>query len=441
MARKPRQVSYRQELVEAISICFPPQWFSLFPSHGNSDWTAQKVFWVSLAMSWQPKLSLTARFQYAREVLREVFGRWKLGTSLSGFLEARQRLLREMWLPLLWRLQQLVSALAESWRVCGWLLFAVDGTRIEAPRTSANEQGLGCAGKESTTPQVFQTTLQHVGTSLPWDFRVGPGTDSERRHLDQLRSSLPEQSLLTADAGFISFDLCGWFINQNHQFLLRVGGNARLLTQLGWAVEIEGRTVYLWPKKQRHLPPIVLRLIVVRPEGRQAVYLVTNILDETLLSDAQAAELYRFRWGIELYYRTFKQTLGHNLLQSRTPEMALAEQTWHVFAAWLLQLLTAHELIAAGRRPASWSAAKARDAARKLLRGALADQHCHPSATFRSQLREAVKDPYQRSGPKQTRRWPRKKHEQPPGPPQLQLATKTERQQAKRLRERLAIKS
>ena len=125
--------------------------------------------------------------------------------------------------------------------VLGWQLFAVDGSRFECPRTTANERVLGCAGKEHTTPQRFQTTLWHWGSELPWDFRVGPGTDSEQRHLDQKLPTLPEGSLLTADANFISFGLCGELLRRRVHFVLRVGGNRTLLTELGGDHEVVGQ--------------------------------------------------------------------------------------------------------------------------------------------------------------------------------------------------------
>lgn len=385
-------------------------------------------------MSWLPKAPLCEQFQQAREVLRESFPRWKLGTSAVGFFAARQRFLEELQDPMVQRLRGHVAQFQENWRVRGWLVFSVDGSRFETCRSRANEQVLGCAGKESTSPQVFQTTLLHVGTGLPWDFRLGPGTDSERRHLDQMLDSLPEHSLLTADTGFISFNLCRWLLEQKHSFVLRVGSNVHLLTRLGWELEVEGQTVYLWPQKQRHLAPVVLRLIVIQTPGHQPVYLVTNVLDVELLSAADAAEIYRLRWGQELYYRSFKQTLGHKTLQSRTPQMSLTEQTWHVIASWVLQLLTARQLIAAGKAPASWSAAKARSAARRLIVRASTGRTCRPQQTFRRELQAAILDDYIRNGPKQIRNWPRKKQETPPGPPKIRAATETEKQQAQRLR-------
>lgn len=440
MARKPRGGLYSRESLKAIETLFPPAWFSRFSMHGNGDWTPQKVFWMSIVMSWQPQTTLTEQFDAARDVLRRMFPRWKLGRTSGTFLTARQRLLAEMHGPLRQRLQLFVAACFEAWRVWGWSLFAVDGSRFETPRTTPNEQRLGCAGKESTTPQLFQTTLQHVGTGLVYDFRLGPGTDSERRHLDDMLATLPPHSLLTADAGFISFALCRWLVTQQHSFLLRVGANVRLLTKLGWDVEIEGTTVYLWPQTQRRLPPVVLRLLVITEGAKQPVYLVTNIQDAQQLSDTDAAELYRLRWGIELYYRAFKQTLGHKTLRSRTPHMALAEQTWHLFATWLLQLVTARELIAAKKSPASWSAAKARDAVRRLFRRALSQQRCTATETLAVRLQQATRDTYQRRGPKQIREWPRKKREQPPGPPKLQPASNQERHQAQRLKDALLPK-
>lgn len=440
MAGTPRRVSYRRELIEAIQTVFPPSFFSRFSAHGNADWTAQKVFWMSVVMSWQAKATLTEQFESARETLQGVFPHWKLPASLSGFLDARQSLWDEMRGPVQWWLQTRIRPYFEAFRVRNWLLFGVDGSRFETCRTTPNERTLKCAGKESTTPQVFQTTLLHIGTGLPWDFRLGPGTDSERRHLDEMLASLPPHSLLTADAGFISFDLCRWLVEHQHWFLLRVGSNVHLLSELGWGVEVQGKTVYLWPTRHRHHPPIVLRLIVVTNEDRQPVYLVTNVFDEDVLSDRDAAEIYALRWELELYYRSFKQTLGRKTLQSRTPHKSLTEQTWNVFGAWLLQLITAQELIAGGQAPASWSAAKARHAARKLLRQAVTDGSCRPNETFRRQLRHATRDDYERAGPKQIRHWPRKKQETPPGPPKIQPATDEQKQQAQRLRNEISTK-
>ena len=103
---------------------------------------------------------------------------------------------------------------------------------MECPRTQANEE-LGCAGRKRTGPQLFVTTLWHVGLGLPWAYRLGPGTASERSHLQDMLPDLPPRSLLLADGGFIGYDLCQRLMAAEQAFVLRVSKNTTLLTQLG----------------------------------------------------------------------------------------------------------------------------------------------------------------------------------------------------------------
>jgi hypothetical protein len=160
-----------------------------------------------------------------------------------------------------------------SWKRGRWLAVAVDGARTEAPHTRANGTELGCAGKDKTAPQVFLTVLWRMGLGLPWDYRVGPGTASERTHLKQMVSDLPPSALVVADAGFVGYAVCWRLLQHGRHFLLLVGGNNTLLTGLGYSHERRDDLVYLWPKKHRRCRPLVLRLIVSR-HGEQEVYAV-----------------------------------------------------------------------------------------------------------------------------------------------------------------------
>src|SRR5204863_4995032 len=80
---------------------------------------------------------------------------------------------------------------------------------------------------------------------------------------------------------------------------------------------------YLWPTRQKKSPPLQLRLIRVRgnpngPGAKHDVWLATNVVDSTKLSRATASKLYRMRWEQEVFYRSFKCTLGQTKLASRT---------------------------------------------------------------------------------------------------------------------------
>src|SRR6266851_3184928 len=131
-----------------------------------------------------------------------------MGSTLyTGWSEAQSRWLAPLRPALAKRLRHQVQSRAGSaWTREGWCAFAADGSRVECPRTAANEQGLGCAGRRKTGPQLFLTTLWHMGTGLPWDFRIGPGTASERRHVEEMLTDLPASALIVADAGFTGYD-------------------------------------------------------------------------------------------------------------------------------------------------------------------------------------------------------------------------------------------
>ena len=406
------------------------QLFSHLPVRGNTDWTPQRLTWVGAFMGWDEGQTLATRWDHACDVAHQIHPHWKLGTSYAGFVQALVRQTPTLVEAVTRRFQRQMEACAETAGNRGrWRAFAVDGTRIEAPHTQANETDLGCAGKDKTAPQVFLTVLWHMGLGLPWDYRVGPGTASERTHMKQMVAALPPGSLLVADAGFVSYGLCLRLLQQDRNFLLRVGGNITLLTDLGYYHEERDGLVYLWPHKHRRGRPLVLRLIVLR-HGKQDVYLLTNVLVPRHLSDAEAAELFGMRWGEEVFFRSYKQTLQRRRLLSRTAATCLAEAQWTLLSLWLLGLMTVSRLRSAGLDPRAVSVAKARDAVRSALRD---KRPRRGPRDLETAWRASTKDGYQRMGSKAARNYPRKKREKPPGPPRIQSATAAEVQKARKL--------
>lgn len=388
---------------------------------------------TGLLMSWDETSQLTERFRNTCECLHTFFPRWRFGTSYSGFC-TQQRAWSPQVLPkLMARLQNQLQAMAgPHWRREGWVAFAADGSRVECPRTEANEQELGCAGKTRTTPQLMLTTLYHMGTGLPWSFRAGPGTESERRHLDDMIDELPEESLLVADAGFASYDLCQALIGSSRHFLLRVGGNIHLLTDLGCVWGTRDDTVWLWPDRhqKKGLPPLKLRLIVLGEKGKE-VYLITDILEHERLTDEQAGRLYSMRWDVEVFYRSYKRTVGHHKMKSRTPATCREELCWTLIGVWLMGLMTVRRIIEAGNDPLAWSVARSRNCLRRVMRGHVSrPRRIVPLAV---QLAQALTDLYTRRTTKKARDWPHKKRERPPGPPKIRPAKSDEVQRAKQL--------
>jgi hypothetical protein len=381
-------------------------------------------------MAWDEGQTLSARFEHACRAAAEVHPHWRLGTSYSGFAEALARRTPELAEALKGRLRRLMRGRAGGhWRRGRWTAFAVDGTRLEAPRTVANEAGLGRAGRDKAGPQASLTVLWHMGTGLPWDYRVGPVAEAERTHLRRMAGELPAGSLVVADAGFVGYGLCLRLLRQGRHFLLRVGGNITLLEGLGYYHEERGGLVYLWPRKHRGGRPLVLRLITLR-QGQQDVYLLTDVLDPARLTDTEAARLYAMRWGEEVFFRSFKQTLQHRRLLSRTGATCLAEAQWNLIGLWLLGLMTVERLVPDGVDPHEMSTAGARDVVRGAMRG---ERPRRGPQTVGAGLMAARKDGYQRQGSKEARDYPRKKRRKPPGPPKIKAATAAEVKRAQKL--------
>jgi hypothetical protein len=409
-----------------------PQW------DRHRRWTLEQVIYVSLLMVLDAAPTLKERFDNARQSTVAMFpGRKRPGRTYQGYVKARRQISRRQIRITKRTLRRYHRRIAGSfWRRHGWLAFSADGTRIELPRTSANEKAFGCAGRDKSAPQLALTSLYHLGTGLPWAWRIGPGTESEQVHLRRMIGRLPRGSLLVADAGFTSFDLL-WALSQRHvEVLVRMGSHRTLLTGVEDArVQVKGEWVWLWPKqKQAQYPPLTLRLIRIEQANHTPMCLATSVLDEQALTDRQIGQFYRMRWGQEVFHRSFKQTLQQHTMRSGSPGEARRELDWALMAYLILGFWNVQAQIEAHRDPLSWSVAQSLRIVRGAMRRGGGPGRRGPLVT---QLRRAVKDSYVRTGLKAIRPWPRKKRDHPPGLPKLREATLHEKHYATTLYERI----
>jgi hypothetical protein len=389
-------------------------------------------------MAWDTAPSLSQRFTAVRDCLAAMFPtRRRVGRTYRGFSAALAAVSPWLEEAVQGQLRQAVAGLAARPLTReGWRAFAVDGTKIDCRRTIANEADFGTAGKAGCGPQMLLTTLWEMGSGLPWNWRIDRARGSEREQLRQMLGTLPADALLVADAGFTGFDLLSTLQEAGRSFLIRVGANVTLLRELG-EVRREGRdTVYLW-RADLPRPPLRLRLIRVKSRGT-TMYLVTNVLDPQRLPRAAAGRLYRLRWGVEVFYRSFKQTLGKRKMDSASPRMARLELMWSLIGLLLLGLLNVRMLLARGRDPLQASVGNALKVMRQAMRRALGRPM--KLRTLLAQLGEAIKDSYVRRCSKRSYRWPRKKRQPPPGAPRIRTATAREVAQVKALADKRAVK-
>ena len=182
-------------------------------------------------------------------------------------------------------------------------------------------------------------------------------------------------------------------------------------------------------------PPLVLRLITLIDGRNRRIDLLTNVLDEKVLPDATALTLYQRRWGVEVIYRSLKQTMGKRKLRCDAPANAVVELQWSVMGLWLLGLMSVSRIVERGERPGNWSVAASLRVVRRVMDGMLR-RGLRLAQSLSEALGEAVKDDYLRTGSKQSRHWPDKKKESPPGPPRARMADESQIQLAAELKEK-----
>jgi hypothetical protein len=389
--------------------------------------------------------SLRVRFEDARAcMVSGLARRRRVGKTYNGLVKALERqagaVLPVLKTDLRRQAQRRLSRLRENTR---WVLIAVDGSKTALPRTQDQEEYFGLADN-GAVPQALVTTVVEVQTGLLWDWRIDRGRGSEKDHLVQMASDLPANALLLGDGNFVGFPVWSRLNGAGKPFLIRVGGNVRLITHLWPDAETryQDDIVYVWSKKCRRKksPPLMLRLIKVG-NGQKAVYLLTNVLDSRQLSGRDAGEIYRQRWGVELFFRTLKPSLGYSKLQSRAGRRARIELEWALIAMMIMTLMgldsASRRLIAPGRL----SPAHLIDTLRHfLLRGACKNPSKGCPALNRA-LVSALKDEYNRRKPKRSRHRPKTKSTPKPlvlKPPKMRRATREERELAMQYRDSIA---
>lgn len=452
-----------QAIKQAVDWLMPAGMFRGMRVRRGATWKARMLAVAAFIWGCLSTGPMEDRFTLARSIADKLF-RWfpSPGKTYEGFKKVLKNKHLEIKLLLMehWRGQ--MRMLPAPWTVEGYLILGVDGSRVELPRTGAHEEHYAPSRKSNrkarggkarrksgknrkskakskhktrkprapsastkkklTSPQMWLTLLWHADTGLPWDWRTGPSDSSERDHLREMLPQLPKNTLITADAGFVGYDFWKSILDADLQFVIRVGGNVKLIRNLGYARQHE-QTVYLWPEgaRRQDQPPLVLRLIVLH-DGRQPVHLVTN-LPKSKLSDAQAARIYQARWGIELFFRTFKQTFQRRKLRSQKPEYAELELDWALLGLWGMLLVGQRELHESGQGSRRQSPAQTI----RAFQTTITDYRIRPATDEYSLwlgLRTAVLDDYQRTSDKTSRNYPRKKQRERTGPPKLVEATK-----------------
>lgn len=443
--------------------------------HGNAKWQANHLIWLALIWSWTESENVTDAFDQAADSCQSTFGSVPL-TTYQGFMGALTKWTPTLVPALQGLMQNRMKEMSrDSWREDDWVPIAFDGSRSTAPRTVSNENAFCSATygesskakslrkkkaeaaaktpsttppvaapkKEPQEPQVWITMMWHMGLCLPMTWRLGPTDSSERAHVANriAEEKFPKKTLFVGDAGFTGHALWSQVIDAGQDFLIRVGGNVKLLTEWAEANNCtfvlgsgdEDIDVLCWPRDVIAMgwPPLQLRLIRVMLTHKTHAWLLTSVRDPRRLSATTALRFYKMRWGIEVAFRGLKQTLAKSKLRCHNSTRLLAELNWAILSMAVAELFAMH----AQRKPREGKSPpdSGKRSLVKTLRALRAAMR-HPNRTpksgndLASRLRRAVTDRYVRTRPKRARYRRKNPDKKPLGDPKVRGLTAREKQ-------------
>jgi hypothetical protein len=416
--------------------------------HRESRWSLHALVVTLALFGLAAGDSQEERFEAARAFYVDALApkRKRPGATVEGFRAALARLpMYVLRLSAAGLRRALLAKLGPWLTEGGFIPIGCDGSRLACPRTAELERRLGTCAKKATkraaakktaarkagarkagdkNPQMWLTAMVHLGTGLPWSWRLGKSDAGERDHLLRLLPTLPPGALLVTDAGFYGVDLARSILDSGADFLMRVGSKNTLYAERIPAEGWRDGVVMLWTKRDQDAgkPPLFLRLIRIHePRRKVDVWLLTNVLRRDRLSAEQASRFYRMRWENEGFFRTFKRTLKQVKLAGRTVKQVHREAEGALLAAQLLLAQGACARAALGSKDVRCGARAALLAVRREMR----ESHKRRGRRgYRQRLGKASREdrPGRRSA-KVKRRWDSRHDHKPPRPPDLRTMT------------------
>lgn len=329
------------------------------PGRRARVYTTVVTFWAFLSQ-------VLGEFSSCREAVQKVAGIAtglytagpRISQNTSGYCQARGRLeavqLGDLNDEIVAGLEARVT-LEDLWK--GRRVRLVDGSGITLADTPENQkaypqprtQKQGCG-----FPLMKVVGLFSLATGALCQWAAGNKHQNDMSLFSGLGKFLEEGDLLMGDRGFCSCVVmsllqargvdCVFRLHQRRPTDFR---GARRLGKNDWLVTwAKPKVAPKWLNQEdfSRLPEtLTVRLlrILVKHKGYRTrqVYLATTLLDATVYTHEDLAELYRRRWQVELFFRDLKTTMGMERLPGRTPAMIGKELAMGAIAYNLVRAL------------------------------------------------------------------------------------------------------
>ena len=205
--------------------------------------------------------------------------------------------------------------LCETWG--GYLVYAVDGSKIALPSDKGLLAHFGPAGRGGASPTAQASILYDVPNDIVVDALIGPMSVDERtmasRHIENCKGFAPgADKLFIFDRGYPSFGLVEDLESGGFSYVMRVRSK--------FSVEIDAQEApdgHAWLEQDGKR--IRVRVVKFDLDSGVTETLITNLADESL-DVAAFKKLYFMRWPVETKYDVVKNKLQIENFTSRTVE-------------------------------------------------------------------------------------------------------------------------
>jgi hypothetical protein len=280
--------------------------------------------------------------QAYEEVMRQMTGTlqslgswqqdWKV-PSTSAITQARQRLgaapLRELF-------HRAAVPVADLGTAGAWLrgrrLMAIDGTSFDVPDTSENTAAFGKMGsgpKASAFPKLQVVSLSECGTHAQVAAAMGSCRTGERELAAGLAGPVEEDMLITADAGFYSWQLWDLYAATGAALCWRAGASVTLPLVRGLpdgsylSLIFAPRTtasrkaaLLAAARAREQIDEDQARIVRAAEytvpdrggEDSELICVITNLLDPAALTAAEMAFAYHQRWDTNRVWTRSRRT-------------------------------------------------------------------------------------------------------------------------------------
>ncbi len=171
-----------ETLKRMIDWLLKPALFSGMQVRSGSKWKPRLLAATALLWAYSDYQCLTDRFAHVRKVAKKIF-RWDNdpGDSYQGFIGMLKKWHARLLVAIVAELRlRMREELADQYLVGGFFLCAVDGSRVEVPRTQSNQKAYAAKKKPKKKRTAFGVAIDRYSQ------RQTSGLSGDQHHQQEI---------------------------------------------------------------------------------------------------------------------------------------------------------------------------------------------------------------------------------------------------------------